>query len=170
MFLFHHCCWSMSLMHTICQVVIHSIRLPKNSTISDVITDLKTKVITHLPFQIIQSVFSFVQIPFYLGVVSVYNLHLMPNRLNYPILTLSSACLKFSITKFIRFVHVYLQIVIVHIMHSAYVTVHPRIPFRPWFSRCLSPFKFSILYTVFAITDNNLDFVCMCRYFHFKKR
>ena len=31
-----------------CQVVVHSIRLPRNSTISDVITDLKTKVITNL--------------------------------------------------------------------------------------------------------------------------
>jgi hypothetical protein len=103
-------------MHTICQVVIHSIRLPKNSTISDVITDLKTKVITHLPFQIIPSVFSPVRNPFYLVAVSVYNLHLMPNRLNYPTLMLSSACLKFSITRFIRFVHVYLQIEMVHII------------------------------------------------------
>lgn len=43
---------AMSLRHMICQVVVHSIRLPRNSTISDVITDLKTKVITYLSFSL----------------------------------------------------------------------------------------------------------------------
>lgn len=43
----------------------------------------------------------------------------MLNRLNYPILMLSSACLKFSTTRFIRSVHVYLQMEMVHFIHSA---------------------------------------------------
>ncbi|CAL4892217.1 unnamed protein product [Urochloa decumbens] len=40
----HHLLLMYLTRHMTCQVVVHSIRLPKNSTISDVITDLKTKV------------------------------------------------------------------------------------------------------------------------------
>ena len=36
--------------HWLYQGMIHSIRLPKNSTVGDVLADLKTKVMKKLPF------------------------------------------------------------------------------------------------------------------------
>lgn len=111
------------------QVVIHTIRLPKNSTVGDVINDLKTKV---TPLKQIVAIcgsqklwkccfFNYIFI-FYLfiisnaiAILSMCNsfqnglrcsnclILVAQNRLNCLVLMLKFACSRFSITRYIRY-------------------------------------------------------------------
>ena len=60
-----------------CQVVIHTIRLPKQSTVGDVINDLKTKVILQfLAFQNWTCDSNFNQSYFPIPIVAIYQIHM----------------------------------------------------------------------------------------------
>ena len=60
-----------------CQVVIHTIRLPKQSTVGDVINDLKMKVILQfLAFQNWTCDSNFNQSYFPIPIVAIYQIHM----------------------------------------------------------------------------------------------
>lgn len=114
------------------QVVIHTIRLPKNSTVGDVINDLKTKVTPLKQFVAICWFTKIVKMLFFqlylyllfiylfiisnaIAILSMCNsfqnglrcsnclILVAQNRLNCLVLMLKFACSRFSITRYIRY-------------------------------------------------------------------